>query len=125
MKLVLRVRALRGRNRGESRTLVDCCRELLQGWRPTTDKPVYRDSDDLRPNWLGSSNNPVFGQVAFYGKAKIEDVSGFPPLIPRVWSGYPWSLQRYQLSGEEGRIRLIVPRLAEGVDYKVEVLLTR
>ncbi len=92
---------------------------------PTTDKPVYRDSDDLRPNWLGSSNNPVFGQVAFYGKAKIEDVSGFPPLIPRVWSGYPWSLQRYQLSGEEGRIRLIVPRLAEGVDYKVEVLLTR
>ncbi len=97
----------------------------LKDGAPTTDKPVYRDSDDLRPNWLGSSNNPVFGQVAFYGKAKIQDVSGFPPLIPRVWSGYPWSLQRYRLSGEEGRIRLIVPRLAEGVDYKVEVLLTR
>ena len=97
----------------------------LKDGAPTTDKPVYRDSDDLSPHWLGSSNNPVFGQVAFYADAKIEDISGFPPLIPRVWSGYPWSLQRYQLSGDEGRIKLIVPRLAEGVDYKVDVLLTR
>ena len=92
---------------------------------PTTEKPVYRDSDDLGPNYLGSTNNPVFGQVAFYGAAKIEDISGFPPLIPRVWSGYSWSLQRYRLSGQEGKIRLIVPRLAEGLDYKVDVMLTR
>ena len=97
----------------------------LKDGATTTEKPVYRHSDDLAPDYLGSSSNPVFGQVAFYGDAKIEDISGFPPLIPRVWSGYPWSLQRYQLSGDEGRIRLIIPRLAEGVDYKVDVMLTR
>ena len=97
----------------------------LKDGAPTREKPIYRDSDDLAPNWLGSSNNPIFGQVGFYAGAKIENISGFPTLIPRIWSGYSWSVQRYQLTGREGPVRIMIPRLAEGLDYKVDVMLTR
>ena len=104
---------------------------FMSNGQPTTEKPpLYDRAPDEREDWgnwpnLGNEV-PLYGEVCFLSnRRRLPDAEGFPPQVPQIWSGYSWSVQRHRLSGLKGDLQILIPRLADTVDYDIRVMLTR